>query len=48
MIDPILRQTEALLRGDIDAAQKMRWALLPPSVWTEGRRPVPPRIRRAR
>ncbi len=47
MLDPILRQTEALLRRDIDAAQNMRW-LFRLSPWDAGREPTPPRFTKAR
>ncbi|MCE0507066.1 MULTISPECIES: hypothetical protein [unclassified Roseivivax] len=48
MIDPVLRQIEAMLRRDIDAAWKMRLTL-PPSMWTEARpRQAPTRLFGAR
>ncbi|SLN52871.1 hypothetical protein ROJ8625_02685 [Roseivivax jejudonensis] len=47
MIDPILRQTEALLRQDIRAAEHMRW-LFRLSPWNAGRETPAPRYRAAR
>ncbi|WP_157835908.1 hypothetical protein [Roseivivax marinus] len=47
MLDPILRQTEALLKGDLDAAQRMRWVFRL-SPWDAGRAPTPPRLTRAK
>ena len=45
MLDPILRQTEALLTRDLRAAERMRWTF---RLRDAGRAPAPPRFTRAR